>query len=234
MDTKFAVVLAVVVASIFPILAIHTWQAKTTEDPEEEMIELALYFLKASPTFQFDGIPESVNATGAILAKKPSTWIVEIYFESRHAGYGDRAGQILAQVITPHKMEMILKEGKVVNATIDGVWDDIRQKKIKEDEGQHTEEGAIETALRFLYEGPTFSFDGIQESVRVLTVERLEGPYTWNITIAFECRHAGYGDRSGHMLLQVITPHKIQVIVQEGEVASAVIDEKWDETGRGS
>ena len=44
----------------------------------------------------------------------------------------------------------------------------------------------------------------------------------------FESRHAGYGDRTGQMLAQVITPHKASIGVEQGEIRSAVLDKKWD------
>jgi len=38
-----------------------------------------------------------------------------------------------------------------------------------------------------------------------------------------------FGRETGQILLQVIAPHVIRVVVQEGKVTSAVIDEAWDE-----
>jgi hypothetical protein len=37
------------------------------------------------------------------------------------------------------------------------------------------------------------------------------------------------GNSFRKMLLQVISPHQIQITVQELKVSSAIIDEKWDE-----
>ncbi|HKL17164.1 MAG TPA: hypothetical protein VJ900_02290 [Patescibacteria group bacterium] len=45
----------------------------------------------------------------------------------------------------------------------------------------------------------------------------------------FSSRQAGYGNREGEMLAQVITPHTIKVRVESGEVTRAVTDEKYDE-----
>jgi len=229
MDIKVAVVLALLVIGIFPVLTIYTYQAKLGECTEKESVDVALHFLRNTPTYHFDGITESVKIIEATKTGKPATWMVTIDFESRHSGYGDRTGQVLLQVITPHRIEVSVEECKVISATIDDMWDAMNQKKIGEDGDGYTEDSAIETALHFLYNGSTFKFDGIQESVKVVNVERLGTPSTWEITIDFECRHPGYGNRAGRMLPHVITPHQIKVVVREGEVVSAIIDNKWDE-----
>jgi hypothetical protein len=49
------------------------------------------------------------------------------------------------------------------------------------------------------------------------------------IKMAFDSAHGGYGNREGQMLTQVITPHKMGIVVSEGKVISAVTDETWDE-----
>src|SRR3989344_4106421 len=48
-------------------------------------------------------------------------------------------------------------------------------------------------------------------------------------TFAFDSAHGGFGNREGQMLTQVITHHKIDIIVSEGIVISAVTDDVWDE-----
>lgn len=95
--------------------------------------------------------------------------------------------------------------------------------------GVYTEDDAVAVALNYLRNCPTFRFDGIPDSVRVVGVEMLRSPWTWEVSIAFECRHAGYGDRTGKILAQVISPHQIRVVVQRGDIVSAIIDEVWDE-----
>jgi len=95
--------------------------------------------------------------------------------------------------------------------------------------GKYTEGGAVVTAKDFLLNGPTFRFDGIPNSVEVINVTTVRCPWTWAVRLSFSCTHSGYGDRTGQILLQVITPHVIRVIVQEGKVTVAVIDETWDE-----
>jgi len=94
----------------------------------------------------------------------------------------------------------------------------------------YTESGAVQTALEFLMNGPTFRFDGIPSSIKVEDVVIASCcPWTWNVQLSFSSAHSGYGDRTGKILLQVITPHKMWVVVQRGTVVSAVIDGIWDE-----
>ncbi len=95
--------------------------------------------------------------------------------------------------------------------------------------GNYTEDGAVDIAKDFLLNCPTFRFDGISNSVKVINVITLRCPWTWEIQLSFSCTHSGYGNRTGQILLQVITPHLMRVIVQEEKVTSAVIDETWDE-----
>ena len=95
---------------------------------------------------------------------------------------------------------------------------------------EFTDDGAVSTARSYLEGMPTFAFDGIEESIEVLDIVAMESyPVQYAVTIAFECRQAGYGDRTDQMLAQVITPHEVRIVVSAGEVRSAVIDGEWDE-----
>jgi hypothetical protein len=90
--------------------------------------------------------------------------------------------------------------------------------------------GVEDMALKYLLGSPTFAYDGIPDSVNILDVVAMESfPVQYVVTIAFDCSHAGYGDRIGQILAQVITSHEIRVKIVEGWVVSAVIDEMWDE-----
>ncbi|MBN1369688.1 MAG: hypothetical protein JW954_05585 [Dehalococcoidaceae bacterium] len=90
----------------------------------------------------------------------------------------------------------------------------------------HTEESSRKVAEEFVRQEATFRFDGIPETLEVASTTAIgEG---WQFAIEYESRHAGYGDRSGEALLEVITPHTCLVTVENGEVVSAVMDQKWD------
>jgi hypothetical protein len=50
----------------------------------------------------------------------------------------------------------------------------------------------------------------------------------WVFTFSFNSAHSGYGDRSGQILAQAITPHETVVMVEFGKVTSAIMDGVWD------
>jgi len=96
--------------------------------------------------------------------------------------------------------------------------------------GVSNADAAMKVALYFVKNGPTYIFDGMVDTLRVIRTDVLESyPLQYLVTIGFDSRHAGYGDRTGQVLLQVITHHIAVVKVVNGKVVSAVLDEKWDE-----
>ena len=89
---------------------------------------------------------------------------------------------------------------------------------------------AIDVAKKYTINSPTFAFDGLLETLDVEHVSIMESfPVQYRIKLAFDSSHGGFGDREDQILTQVITPHKIDILVSEGSVLSAVIDETWDE-----
>jgi len=102
------------------------------EFSREESQQIAEEFVKNSPTFMFDGIEETLKLTETLPPVVTlSGWQFAFEFDSRHAGYGDRTGQVLAQVITPHQAVIVVEQGKVTHAVIDEKWDMIKQQEIK-------------------------------------------------------------------------------------------------------
>jgi hypothetical protein len=68
----------------------------------------------------------------------------------------------------------------------------------------------------------------MQDTLLLVNTETLRCPYCWEFEFEFDCRHAGYGDRTGLILAQVITPHVARILVIEGEVNRAILDGTWD------
>jgi predicted secreted protein len=91
-----------------------------------------------------------------------------------------------------------------------------------------SQEESQEIARQYLLNSPTFKFDGMEDSLELVATNTMKCPYCWEFVFEFQCRHAGYGDRTGQMLAEVITPHTARIIVDQGEVVSAIMDEKWD------
>ena len=94
-------------------------------------------------------------------------------------------------------------------------------------------EQAKAVVVDFLTHALTFSFDGIAGTMNVTEVIALESyPVQYMVHVSFDSTHSGYGNRTGQILLQVITHHEAVVGVVNGQVVSAIIDQRWDELGQ--
>lgn len=125
----------IAVACLCGILALTVLVGGACSQPstgsQEASRKKALEFVRLETTFRFDGIPETLEATET--TSVGNGWQFTIEFDSRHAGYGNRSGQILAQVITHHKAEITVQGGLgVTKAVMDGVWDMIDQRMIND------------------------------------------------------------------------------------------------------
>lgn len=89
---------------------------------------------------------------------------------------------------------------------------------------------ALGVAQRFIVTSPTFAFDGdINTLITEYSGSTKSIPSQHLFQASFNSSHGGFGNREGQMLTQAITPHKVDIIVSEGAVISAVTDELWDE-----
>jgi hypothetical protein len=93
-------------------------------------------------------------------------------------------------------------------------------------------EDSQDKALEFIKNSPTFLFDGIEGTLELIDRLEISLPYTWTFIIGFESAHAGYGDRTGRMLAEVITPHEAAITIEQGEIVYASMDNKWDMTNQ--
>jgi len=93
---------------------------------------------------------------------------------------------------------------------------------------QMSQEGSQAIAEQFVRNSPTFTFDGIEETLKLTGTLTARCPFCWSFTFEFDSRAAGYGDRTGMMLAQVITHHRAVVMVEQHEITSAVMDDEWD------
>lgn len=110
---------------------------------EEESREIAENYLRNSPTFTFDGIEETLWLVETHAMFCPSCWVFEFEFQCHHAGYGDRSGQAVNEVITCHTAWIGVQEGEVFQATMDEVWDMMNQEMIPSDSGVQTAEAMM-------------------------------------------------------------------------------------------
>ena len=93
---------------------------------------------------------------------------------------------------------------------------------------QMTEEESRKFAEDFVRNSPTFTFDGIENTLKLVNTLRPRCPYCWVFIFEFDSAHAGYGDRTGQVLAEVITHHEASIAVEQLTVTSAVMDGKWD------
>jgi len=83
-------------------------------------------------------------------------------------------------------------------------------------------------AEEFVRNSPTFTYDGIEETLELTETLMLRCPFCWEFTFEFDCLHAGYGNREGEVLAQVITHHTAVITIDKGEITSSIMDEEWD------
>lgn len=104
---------------------------------ENDSREIAKEFVKNSPTYVFDGFDlKSMETLYPEITGHPNLYTFLFEFESRHGGYGDRTGQQLLEVITPHEAHVTVENGEVIKAVLDSKWDMIDQEFT--DEGETT------------------------------------------------------------------------------------------------
>ena len=114
--------------SVFLVILTFTCIA-CTQSPagsREGSQRVAKEFVRLETTFRFDGIPETLEVTST--TSVGNGWKYTVEFDSRHAGYGNRSGQALAEVITHHVAEVTVQAGLIATAIMDGEWDMINQR----------------------------------------------------------------------------------------------------------
>jgi hypothetical protein len=101
------------------------------EITQDKSLQIAEEFVKNSPTFQFDGIKDSLVLVETLYPDIEYAWQFIFAFDSRHSGYGDRSGENLLQVIAPHEVSVIVEKGVVISARMDDQWDMLEQELIQ-------------------------------------------------------------------------------------------------------
>jgi len=97
---------------------------------QQQAQRIAQDFVEAEATFKFDGMIETLKLTETKALSDGYEFVFE--FQSSHAGYGDRTDMVLAQVITLHQDRIVVKQGQVFSAVMDGKWDMMKQQFLPE------------------------------------------------------------------------------------------------------
>ncbi len=128
------IIIGVIVALVIVIGAIvlMTGPEEIIEQPqltlEDSSIIAENWIVNNSPTYMFDGSNLALESAEETIAGQTYTFVFS--FESAAAGYGDRSDQMVAQVITPHLMEVVVENGEVIKAVTDGVYDEIAGQEV--------------------------------------------------------------------------------------------------------
>ena len=88
---------------------------------------------------------------------------------------------------------------------------------------------ALNIAKQFVITSPTFSYDGISDTLEIEIISADNSDSKFLLEGKFKTRHSGYGDRAKLDLSEEITLHTVEVVIVDEKVISAVIDNQWDE-----
>lgn len=129
--------------------------AVSTSPEEAELI--AEEWIMNSPTYSYDG-SELTLEDHEIRESYPEQHRLNYSFVSSQAGYGNRSGEILAQVITPHNIVVTVAGGEVTSAVIDGVWDEMNQRMLTDMVAMESSMPCNETPWQEWYEQGDIQF----------------------------------------------------------------------------
>lgn len=134
MDKFIVVASLALVVVVFGLIGAMTFGAPAapagSQYTADDAIAAARQFVSAEKTFTFDGMADTLNVR---MNKTVSDSAYEVIaeFTSRHAGFGDRADKMVAEVITNHRATLLVEKNAVISAVMDGEWDMITQKMIE-------------------------------------------------------------------------------------------------------
>lgn len=126
------IIVVITSAYLIPTQTIVTIIPETEEDKKRnEALGVAQRYVVTTPTFAFDGDINTLETKNVdILKTSPTSYLIQFTFDSANSGYGNREGQNLSQIITTHKIEIVVSEGIVVSAVTDGQWDELNHQYI--------------------------------------------------------------------------------------------------------
>lgn len=110
------------------MIALMSAAACSASDENEIDRRVAESVLRNSPTFRFDGVPDSVELLGAAAGDCSACREFTFGFEGSHPGYGDRSTLTLDEAVTQHKAVITIEDGLVTAARIDNIWDVLTQR----------------------------------------------------------------------------------------------------------
>jgi hypothetical protein len=97
---------------------------------QAESQRVAEEFVKQEVTYRIGSMPSTFKLIST--ATVANGWEYEFEFDSWYAGYGDRSGQVMAQLKTHHTVKIAVQNGVVKSAIMDAVWDMMNQRMLDE------------------------------------------------------------------------------------------------------
>lgn len=135
MDKTLVIFGALLVISLLLGAGMVVTSAGNAGFTKESAIKTATDFVNNEATYKYDGMHDTLtmDARKVELETYPpqEVYIVTAEFTSRQAGYGNRMGMMMAEVLTTHKCVITIdKNDQIISAVMDGQWDMIKQKMI--------------------------------------------------------------------------------------------------------
>jgi hypothetical protein len=188
------------------------------EVTEAESKEIARAFIENSSTYQFDGFDLEYQETYVL--RCPYCWMFTFEFTSRHAGYGNRTGQMLAQVVTPHTAIVSFEQGEVTYATLDGTWNMLMHAPLPESESPG-EAQAREIARNYVTNMDDYKkYNG--SNLSVTNVVQARCPGCWHIELVFYLRSEKDPERTDKAIVKLTLDNwtVVDVLYAQGGVPS--------------
>jgi len=213
----------IVIIVLIVVIIILSQQKIVICDQSQAQTSAENWVKNSSPTYKFDGSGLKLQSAKTLECINCYQFIFE--FKSEQAGYGDRSGQVLAQVITPHIMVVNTQNCTIVKAMTDGQYDEINRGQV--DEGKMT----IKVFFGNSQKDPQTNDCNV-----VYSVDRLIDKTVETAKASLEQLLLGPTDteKEEGYLTSINTGVKINSIKIENSVAKVDFDEKLEEQVGGS
>lgn len=179
--TLFIVVLVVLaLTGLVFLLAQDSDQDLEREYSLDESREVAQnWMLNESPTYTYDG--SDLLLVMENILEEGRSYQFEFEFQSNSAGYGDRTGEMTAQVITEHRTKVVVENGRVTEAVTDEVFSELDARLLEEISPINDDNGEMITLQVYFLDGEDlFSVERqvpqTQAVARAALEELLSGP----------------------------------------------------------
>jgi len=98
-----------------------------TKDESQKIVDFTKQFVLTSPTFLYDGVPDSLELKIVSADVSNTEFLLEGKFKTLHTGFGNREHLDLPEDITPHTIIVSIVDEKIISAVIDNQWDELNQ-----------------------------------------------------------------------------------------------------------